>query len=82
MVQWCGDHPVLTHLKPIKYKALKRIILILCTALVLSSCIKEDTHCPVMYLSFHMEDEFVPGDYDSRIGHEVRLYIFKDDILT
>ncbi len=69
-------------LKPKKYKALKRIILILCTALVLSSCIKEDTYCPVMYLSFHMEDEFVSGDYDSRIGHEVLLYIFKDNRLA
>ena len=49
---------------------------------MLSSCLKEDTWCPVMYVSFELEDEFLEGDYDSRIQNDVLLYIFKDDVLA
>ncbi len=35
-----------------------------------------------MYVSFEMEDEFLEGDYDSRIQNDVLLYIFKDDELA
>lgn len=36
-----------------------------------------------MRLRFVLDDEFVPGgNYDSRIGNSVSLYIFKDKVLT
>jgi hypothetical protein len=35
-----------------------------------------------MSVSFAMEDEFLEGDYDSRIKNDVILYIFQDDVLT
>jgi hypothetical protein len=54
----------------------------LLVALSLSGCLKEDAWCPVMYVSFELEDESLPGDFDSRVGHDVLLYIFRDDILT
>ena len=34
-----------------------------------------------MNVSFEMKDEFLAGDYDSRIQNDVLLYIFKDDKL-
>lgn len=62
--------------------ALKRLIPLLIAALSLSSCLKEDTWCPVMYVSFEMKDEFLGGDYDTRVHNDVLLYIFKDDKLA
>jgi hypothetical protein len=35
-----------------------------------------------MYVSFKLEDQFLSGDFDSRIGNDVQLYIFRDDILV
>jgi hypothetical protein len=61
---------------------LKRLILILFAVAALSGCIKEDTWCPTMYVSFALQDDFLKGDFDSRIGNDVLLYIFQDDILT
>ncbi len=34
-----------------------------------------------MYVSFELDDEFLEGDYDSRIHNDVQLYIFRDDVL-
>jgi hypothetical protein len=69
--------PLLINVKNIK--ALKRLIPILLAALLLNGCLKEDAWCPEIYLSFAMEDEFLEGDYDSRIQNDVLIYIFKDD---
>jgi hypothetical protein len=58
---------------------LKRLIPIILAALLLNGCLKEDAWCPVIELSFAMEDEYLEGDYDSRIQNDVLVYIFKDD---
>ncbi len=49
---------------------------------MLSSCLKEDTWCPVMYVSFELEDKFLEGDYDSRVQNDILLYIFRNDLLA
>jgi frataxin-like iron-binding protein CyaY len=72
----------LTKVKHKKYNALKRIIPFLTAAILLAGCIKEDAWCPTMTVSFAMEDEFLEGDYDSRIENDVLLYIFNDDQLV
>ncbi len=48
----------------------------------LCSCLKEDTWCPVMYVSFELEDQFLEGDYDSRIQNDIQFYIFRSDTLV
>ena len=35
-----------------------------------------------MYVSFEMNDPYLEGDFDSRIGSDVLLYIFRNDTLT
>ncbi len=61
---------------------MKRIIPFLIAALSLSSCLKEDSWCPRIHVSFAMEDEYLEGDYDSRIQNDVLLYIFNDEKLV
>lgn len=60
-------------------EALKRLIPFVIAALSLSSCLKEDAWCPTMFVSFKMQDQFLTGDYDTRVRNEVLLYVFKDD---
>jgi hypothetical protein len=36
----------------------------------------------MMYVNFELKDDFLEGNFDSRIGNDVLLYIFQDDILT
>ncbi len=61
---------------------MKRLIPLIIAAMSLSSCLREDSWCPLMHMSFEMEDEFLEGDYDSRVQNDVLLYIFKDDKLA
>jgi len=63
---------------------MKRIILILLAAITFSGCIDENTvGCPVdMRLMFYFDDSYESGNFDSNIGSDVALYIFKDKRLT
>jgi hypothetical protein len=54
----------------------------LLAAILLNGCLKEDVWCPEINVSFAMEDEFLDGDFDSRIQNEVLLYIFNQDKLV
>lgn len=65
-------------------KTVKRVILMMFTGLMLAGCVAEDTSdCPTMYVSFRLDDKYEPTeDYDSRIGHDVLLYIFQNNKLT
>lgn len=63
---------------------MKRIILILLTTVAFGSCIDENTDgCPAdMLLAFYLHDDYESGDYDSKVGNDVALYIFKDKKLS
>lgn len=63
---------------------MKKIILILLLAVSFTCCFDDDyTGCPdYMTLSFYLDDDHVPGTYDTRIGNGVRLHFFKDERLV
>jgi hypothetical protein len=61
---------------------LKRLIPFIIAALLLNSCLKEDAWCPTISVGFAMVDEYLEGDYDSRIKNDVLLYIFNEDKLV
>lgn len=72
--------PALRPLKNVKTIKVKNKILILLAAITLTSCLDQDTDgCPAdMYLTFSVDDPYEPDTYDSRLGSDVMLYVFKD----
>ncbi len=60
----------------------KKAIIYLAVSLCLGlwGCLREGMDdCPAdMTLSFYLEDIYVPGTYDTRIGNDVQLYVFRD----
>lgn len=48
----------------------------------MSGCLKEDAWCPVLSVGFAMNDDYLEGDYDSRIKNDVQLYIFNEEKLV
>jgi len=61
---------------------LKRLIPFAIAALSFSGCLKEKAWCPTIEVSFEMKDEFLTGDYDSRVRNDVLLYIYNGDKLV
>lgn len=59
---------------------MKNKILILLISIALTSCLDQDKDgCPAdMYLTFSIDDPHEPDVFDSRLGGDVMLYIFKD----
>ncbi|MDR2815322.1 MAG: FimB/Mfa2 family fimbrial subunit [Proteiniphilum sp.] len=59
-------------------------VLVVCSVYFLSSCsaIDDDlSGCGAdMQVSFYVDDRFEAGDFDARIGNDVLLYIFQNDI--
>ena len=49
-----------------------------------SSCLSTDEDCPVdTRLHFELDDQYdINGTFDSSIGNDVLLYVFKDKVLT
>jgi len=50
-------------------------------AMLMAGCLKEgESDCSAkMTLSFRLQDDYVPGSYDTRIGNDVQLYVFSND---
>ena len=50
-------------------------------ALLLTGCLKEGaSDCSAtMTLSFYLQDNYVPGTYDTRIANDVQLYVFSNN---
>ena len=49
--------------------------------MLMTGCLKEgEGDCSAkMTLSFHLQDDYVPGTYDTRIANDVQLYVFSND---
>jgi hypothetical protein len=65
-------------------KAIPLLTLLVCSISFLSSCSLVDDvlgGCPAdMLVSFHVNDLHEAGDFDERIGNDVLLYIFQDNV--
>lgn len=77
--------PTIFQIKKMKsIKANSFFAALICTLSLLSSCsyIDDDMKgCPAdMLLSFHIDDPHEAGDFDTRVGNDVLLYIFRDGV--